>query len=250
MNSEKKIAVVTGAASGIGKATSHAFAQAGFRVFGLDIDAQGAARVEAEFVQQYGKDVFTFVEVDLSQRDSILQASQTILNQVTAVDAIVNAAGWDRIEPFVNNTPEFMDKVIQINLMGPMALTKALLPSMIQAGSGKIVNVASDAGRVGSMGETVYAAAKGGMIAFTKSLAREMARYQIHVNCVCPGPTDTPLFHAQPDKLKEALLKAIPFKRLAKPEETASAILFFATDKSNYVTAQIMSVSGGLTMVG
>jgi 2-hydroxycyclohexanecarboxyl-CoA dehydrogenase len=121
---------------------------------------------------------------------------------------------------------------------------------MIQAGSGKIVNVASDAGRVGSMGETVYAAAKGGIIAFTKSLAREMARYQIHVNCVCPGPTDTPLFHAQPDKLKEALIKAIPFKRLAMPEETASAILFFASEDSNYVTAQIMSVSGGLTMVG
>jgi 2-hydroxycyclohexanecarboxyl-CoA dehydrogenase len=250
MNSEKKVAVVTGAASGIGKATANAFAQAGFRVFGLDIDAQGAARVEAEFLQRYGKGAFSYVEVDLSQRTSILQASQSILNQVTAVDAIVNAAGWDRIEPFVNNTPEFMDKVIQINLMGPMTLTKALLPSMIQAGSGKIVNVASDAGRVGSMGETVYAAAKGGMIAFTKSLAREMSRYQIHVNCVCPGPTDTPLFHAQPDKLKEALLKAIPFKRLAKPEETASAILFFATDKSDYVTAQVMSVSGGLTMVG
>ena len=177
MNSEKKIAVVTGAASGIGKATANAFAQEGFRVFGLDIDAQGAARVEAEFVQQYGKDVFTFVEVDLSQRDSILQASQTILSQVTTVDAIVNAAGWDRIEPFVNNTPEFMDKVIQINLMGPMTLTKALLPSMIQAGSGKIVNVASDAGRVGSMGET-------------------------------------------------------------------------ASEPASYVTGQIMSVSGGLTMVG
>jgi 2-hydroxycyclohexanecarboxyl-CoA dehydrogenase len=162
----------------------------------------------------------------------------------------VNAAGWDRIEPFVNNTPEFMNKVMQINLMGPIILTQALLPTMIQEGSGKIVNVASDAGRVGSMGETVYAAAKGGMIAFTKSLAREMARYQIHVNCVCPGPTDTPLFHAQPDKLKEALIKAIPFKRLAMPEETASAILFFASEDSNYVTAQIMSVSGGLTMVG
>jgi 2-hydroxycyclohexanecarboxyl-CoA dehydrogenase len=173
-----------------------------------------------------------------------------MLAQVPAVDAIVNAAGWDRIEPFVNNTPEFMNKVMQINLMGPITLTQALLPTMIQAGSGKIVNVASDAGRVGSMGETVYAAAKGGMIAFTKSLAREMARYQIHVNCVCPGPTDTPLFHAQPDKLKEALIKAIPFKRLAMPEETANAILFFASEDSNYVTAQIMSVSGGLTMVG
>ena len=250
MTSSKKVAVVTGAASGIGKATAGAFAAAGFHVFGLDIDEQGGARVQGELTQSHGQGAFTYVAVDLGNRQSILEAVKIILAQVPAVDAIVNAAGWDRIEPFVNNTPEFMEKVMQINLMGPIALTQALLPSMIQAGSGKIVNVASDAGRVGSMGETVYAAAKGGMIAFTKSLAREMARYQIHVNCVCPGPTDTPLFHAQPDKLKEALIKAIPFKRLAKPEETASAILFFATGESNYVTAQIMSVSGGLTMVG
>lgn len=247
---EKKTAVVTGAASGIGKATATAFAAKGFQVFGLDIDAEGGARVQKEINKLYGEGVYTAVTVDLGDRTSILSGVELILGQVAAVDVIVNAAGWDRIEPFVNNTPEFMSKVMQINLMGPILLTQALLPTMIQAGSGKIVNVASDAGRVGSMGETVYAAAKGGMIAFTKSLAREMARYQIHVNCVCPGPTDTPLFHAQPDKLKEALIKAIPFKRLAMPEETASAILFFASGESNYVTAQIMSVSGGLTMVG
>jgi 2-hydroxycyclohexanecarboxyl-CoA dehydrogenase len=250
MTTVKKNAVVTGAASGIGKATAIAFVNKGYHVFGLDIDAVGGINIESEMNQKNGAGSFTYIKVDLGDRASIISGCERMLAQVPAVDAIVNAAGWDRIEPFVNNTPEFMHKVMQINLMGPITLTQALLPTMIQAGSGKIVNVASDAGRVGSMGETVYAAAKGGMIAFTKSLAREMARYQIHVNCVCPGPTDTPLFHAQPDKLKEALIKAIPFKRLAMPEETASAILFFASEDSNYVTAQIMSVSGGLTMVG
>jgi 2-hydroxycyclohexanecarboxyl-CoA dehydrogenase len=121
---------------------------------------------------------------------------------------------------------------------------------MAANGYGKIVNVASDAGRVGSLGETVYASAKGGIIAFTKSLARETARYHITVNCVCPGPTDTPLFHAQPEKVKLALEKAIPFRRIAQPQELADAILFFASSRSDYVTAQILSVSGGLTMVG
>jgi len=129
-------------------------------------------------------------------------------------------------------------------------LTQALLPAIIAAGKGKIVNVSSDAGRVGSSGETTYAAAKGGVIAFTKSLAREVARYTINVNCVCPGPTDTPLFHAQPDKLKEALTRAILFRRIAKPEEIADAVLFFASSRSNYITGQVLSVSGGLTLAG
>ena len=121
---------------------------------------------------------------------------------------------------------------------------------MMERGSGRIVNVASDAGRVGSLGETVYSGAKGGLIAFTKSLAREMARYQINVNCVCPGPTDTPLMAAVPDKVKEALTKAIPFRRLGQPEEVADAILFFASDRARYITGQVLSVSGGLTMAG
>jgi 2-hydroxycyclohexanecarboxyl-CoA dehydrogenase len=166
------------------------------------------------------------------------------------VDILVNAAGWDRIQPFLENTSDFIDRVLAINLRGPIGLTQKLLPAMAENGYGKIVNVASDAGRVGSLGETVYAGAKGGMIAFTKSLARETARYQITVNCVCPGPTDTPLFRAQPEKLQIALEKAIPFRRIAKPQELADAILFFAGPRSDYITAQVLSVSGGLTMVG
>jgi 2-hydroxycyclohexanecarboxyl-CoA dehydrogenase len=131
-----------------------------------------------------------------------------------------------------------------------MRLTKAFLPAMIQRASGKIVNIASDAGRVGSLGETVYSGSKGGLIAFTKSLAREVARYQICVNCVCPGPTDTPLMAAVPEKVTEALKKAIPFRRLGKPEEVADAVLFFSGDTASYVTGQVLSVSGGLTMAG
>jgi 2-hydroxycyclohexanecarboxyl-CoA dehydrogenase len=131
-----------------------------------------------------------------------------------------------------------------------MRLVKALLPKMMERGSGRIVNIASDAGRVGSMGETVYSGTKGGLIAFTKSLAREVARYNINVNCVCPGPTDTPLMAAVPDKVKEALIKAIPFRRLGAPQDIANAVVFFAGDGASYITGQVLSVSGGLTMVG
>jgi 2-hydroxycyclohexanecarboxyl-CoA dehydrogenase len=134
--------------------------------------------------------------------------------------------------------------------MGPIRLTHALLPAMFEARTGRIVNVSSDAGRVGSLGETVYAAAKGGLIAFTKSLAREAVRFGVTVNCVCPGPTDTPLWQAVPDKFKEAFVKAIPMRRVGTPQEIADAIFFFASKRSDYVTGQVLSVSGGLTMVG
>jgi 2-hydroxycyclohexanecarboxyl-CoA dehydrogenase len=134
--------------------------------------------------------------------------------------------------------------------MGPIRLTHALLPAMFEARGGRIVNVSSDAGRVGSLGETVYAAAKGGLIAFTKSLAREAVRFGVTVNCVCPGPTDTPLWQEVPDKYKEAFVKAIPMRRVGTPQEIADAIFFFASKRSDYITGQVLSVSGGLTMVG
>jgi len=166
------------------------------------------------------------------------------------IDILVNAAGWSDIQPFIDNSPDYIDRVIAVNLGGPVHLTQALLPPMIAAGKGKIVNVSSDAGRVGSGGETVYAAAKGGTIAFTKSLAREVARHAINVNCVCPGPTDTPMLATRPEKLREAFIKSIPFRRFAKPQEIADAILFFASSRSDYVTGQILSISGGLTFAG
>ena len=165
------------------------------------------------------------------------------------LDVLVNAAGWDMIEPFMDNTPEYWDKIVALNFMGPVQVTRVLLPLLFDSGSGRIVNVASDAGRVGSYGETVYAGAKGGIIAFTKSLAREVVRKQVRVNCVCPGPTDTPLFASQSEKMRDALTNAIPMKRVAQPSEVADAIVYFASDRASFVTGQVLSVSGGLTMV-
>ncbi|HET8997775.1 MAG TPA: SDR family oxidoreductase [Acetobacteraceae bacterium] len=248
MKLDGKTALVTGGVSGIGKATALEFARAGARVVVADVNRDGGSAIETE-AKAAGLPI-EYVHLDLADLASIDACAAAVLARYQRVDIQVNAAGWDRIQPFLENTPEFMDRVLAINLRGPIGLTQKLVPAMAAAGYGKIVNVASDAGRVGSLGETVYAAAKGGIIAFTKSLAREVARYNITVNCVCPGPTDTPLFHAQPDKLKVALEKAIPFKRIAKAQELADAILFFASPRSDYVTAQVLSVSGGLTMVG
>jgi 2-hydroxycyclohexanecarboxyl-CoA dehydrogenase len=248
MRLDGKTALVTGGVSGIGKATAFEFARQGATVIVADINADGGAATEAE-AKAAGLAI-AYLRLDLANIESVDACAAAALDRHGRVDILVNAAGWDRIQPFVENSAEFIDRVLAINIRGPMGLTQKLIPAMATNGYGKIINVASDAGRVGSLGETVYAGAKGGMIAFTKSLARETARYQITVNCVCPGPTDTPLFHAQPEKLKIALEKAIPFRRIAKPQELADAILFFASRRSDYITAQVLSVSGGLTMVG
>jgi 2-hydroxycyclohexanecarboxyl-CoA dehydrogenase len=249
LNIGGKTAVVTGGASGIGKATTLQLAQAGARVLLADIDEAKGAEVAAEARAQGLK--VEYMHVDLTDAASVERfADQALERAGGRVDILVNVAGWGKIEPFVQNQSEFWDRVIGINLMGPIRLTKRLLPPMFEARSGKIVNVASDAGRVGSLGETVYSAAKGGLIAFTKSLAREAARFNVNVNCVCPGPTDTPLLAAVPEKHREAFVKATPLRRLGKPKEVADAIVFFAADTSDYVTGQVLSVSGGLTMVG
>jgi 2-hydroxycyclohexanecarboxyl-CoA dehydrogenase len=238
--------VVSGGASGIGRATSLLAAREGARVIIGDIDEPGGHAVVAEG-RAAGLDI-GFLPLDLTSQASIgafVAAAHAIAEPI---DALVNAAGWDAIQPFLENPPEMWERVVAINLMGAIRLTRGVLPPMVAARSGKIVNISSDAGRVGSTGETVYAAAKGGLIAFTKSLAREMARYAINVNCVCPGPTDTPLFQRQPERMKEALTRAIPFRRIAQPIEIAHAVVFFLSTRSDYVTGQVLSVSGGLTM--
>ncbi len=240
--------VVTGAASGIGRATALALACAGARVFVADVDERGGADTVAAVRESGGQAEFD--AFDLTDDDSIRSLADRVLGRAGAPQALVNAAGWDRVEPFLDNTAEFMDRVVRLNLLGTAKVSQAFLPAMIEAGSGRIVNVASDAGRVGSSGETLYAAAKGGVIAFTKSLAREMARHRIPVNCVCPGPTDTPLFRTLPEKLQQSLARAIPFGRLARPEEIADAILFFVSSRADFITGQVLSVSGGLTMAG
>lgn len=248
MRLEGKTAVVTGGASGIGRATVMEIARCGATVICADLDAVKGAEVQREAAATNFS--VEFVPVDLADPQSARRCAADILARHPRVDILVNAAGWNDIQPFIENAPDYMDRVIAINLGGTLHLTQALLPPMIAAGGGKIVNVSSDAGRVGSTGETTYAAAKGGVIAFTKSLAREMARHSINVNCVCPGPTDTPMLQTRPEKLREAFVRAIPFRRFAKPEEIADAILFFAGPRSNYITGQVLSVSGGLTFAG
>jgi 2-hydroxycyclohexanecarboxyl-CoA dehydrogenase len=238
--------IVTGGASGIGKATTFLLAREGARVFVGDVDEAGGRAAVAEGAAE-GLAV-EYLPIDLTDTPSIEVFAAAVHQRVERIDGLVNGAGWDQIQPFLENPPEIWDRLIAINLMGAVRLTRGVLPPMVTAREGKIVNISSDAGRVGSMGETVYAAAKGGLIAFTKSLARELARYQINVNCVCPGPTDTPLFQRQPERMKEALTRAIPFRRIAQPLEIAQAVLFFLSRRSDYITGQVLSVSGGLTM--
>lgn len=248
MRLDGKKALVTGGASGIGRATVLTLARAGAAVVCADInEAQGTAL--AREAAEAGLKVDA-VGIDLGDPQATRRAAAAVLERHGRIDILVNGAGWGDIQPYMQNAPDFMDRVIAINLGGPVHLTQALLPPMIEANAGRIINIASDAGRVGSGGETVYAAAKGGVITFTKSLAREVARYAINVNCVCPGPTDTPMLATRSEKLREAFIKAIPFRRFAKPEEIADAILFFASERSSYVTGQILSVSGGMTFAG
>jgi 2-hydroxycyclohexanecarboxyl-CoA dehydrogenase len=246
MDLRDRTVAVTGGASGIGKATALLLARSGARVFVGDIDDAGGRATAAEAAAE-GLAV-EHLSLDLIDRGSIDGFVAALHDRTERLDGLVNAAGWDQIQPFLENPPEMWDRVIAVNLMGAIRLTRGVLPPMVAAGRGKIVNISSDAGRVGSMGETVYAAAKGGLIAFTKSLARELARYRVNVNCVCPGPTDTPLFQRQPERMKEALTRAIPFRRIAQPHEIADAVLFFLSARSDYITGQVLSVSGGLTM--
>jgi 2-hydroxycyclohexanecarboxyl-CoA dehydrogenase len=238
-------AVVTGAGSGIGRAIAIGLAAAGTRVVAADLDLAAATETGTS-----NPDRIVARQVDVAVPDSVTDLRDWTVAQVGVPTVLVNSAGWDRTVPFLESTPDFSAKVVAINYLGPVHLCHAFLPGMVGAGGGRVVNIGSDAGRVGSSGETVYAGAKGGVIALTKSLAREMARHAITVNCVCPGPTDTPLFRAHDERLRQALIKAIPMRRPARPDEVAAAVLFFASDAAAYITGQVLSVSGGLTMAG
>lgn len=248
MKIDGKVAVVTGAASGIGFATAETLAEAGAHVVLGDIARENGGKAE-ESLRAKGLEA-RFVHLDVTDAGSIESFKKEALAWRPRVDIVANVAGWGKIQPFMENTPEFWRRVVDLNLMGPIAVTRAFVEGMIERNYGKVIVVASDAGRVGSLGETVYAAAKGGVIAFTKSLAREMARFNINVNSVCPGPTDTPLFAAVPEKHKEAFVRATPMRRLAKPREIADAVLFFASARSDFITGQVLSVNGGLVIPG
>jgi len=248
-----QVAFITGAASGIGRATAHRLAAAGVRVAVADLNVDGARQVEQQ-IRAAGGDAAA-VEVDVTRFDAVQAAVQRTRDALGPITILVNNAGWDRIEPFMNNPPELWDQLIAINLKGPIHCCRAVVDDMIAAGGGKIVSISSDAARVGSTGEAVYAACKGGIISLSKSLARELARHKINVNVICPGITDTALITAVTElefgkRVIDAVVRTIPFRRMAQPEEIAAAIAFFVSPDADFVTGQVLSVSGGLTMAG
>ncbi|MGW4527337.1 SDR family NAD(P)-dependent oxidoreductase [Amycolatopsis sp. NPDC004378] len=241
-----KIAIVTGAGQGIGRGIAEKLAEEGATVVVTDVN-EASAKETADALGGAS----TGLRADVTDRDSVTGMVEQVRTRFGRIDVLVNNAGWDVASPFVDSDPADWDRVIAINLYGVLNTTKAVLPVMTEQGAGSVVNVASDAGRVGSSGEAVYSAAKGGVIAFTKSIAREMARHQVNANAVCPGPADTALFASlggDNPKLREALTKAIPFRRLAQPRDLANVVAFLASDEAAYVTGQTVSVSGGLTM--
>ena len=239
--------MVTGAASGIGRATALALARDGFCAVAADLDEAGAERTAEQAIAE-GLHAHA-CPVDVTSADATAGLAHSVCERLGVPWAVVNCAGWDQTRPFLETDPRFWERVVAINFLGVVGVTHAFLSAMVEGGAGgRIVNVASDAGRVGSSGETVYAGAKGGVIAFTKSVAREVARHGITANVVSPGPTDTPLFASVPERLRQALVRAIPMGRLGAPEDVAGAIAYFASDAADYVTGQVLSVSGGLTM--
>jgi 2-hydroxycyclohexanecarboxyl-CoA dehydrogenase len=251
MKLKDRSAIVTGGASGIGRAISEALAREGARVAVLDVN-EAAARETASALERGGGMAAAY-GVDITDVARVDAAVDAVAGRWGGLHILVNCAGWDKPMPFVETTPEFWERILAINLKGPLACTRAALRHMITQESGRIVTIASDAGRVGSTGEAVYSAAKGGLIAFTKTVAREVARHRINVNCVCPGPSDTPLFQKEfaekSPKLAESLKRVIPWGRLGVPADVAPAVVFLASDDAAFITGQTLSVSGGLTMV-
>jgi 2-hydroxycyclohexanecarboxyl-CoA dehydrogenase len=247
-----KSAIVTGGGRGIGRAIALALAGRGNRVAVLDILAENAQSVQKE-IESLGGKAFA-ARVDLTKRQEVQKAVGDVLAQFGQIDVLVNNAGWDKLEPFLESEESTWERVIAINYKAVLYTCKTVLPHMVERGSGKVINIASDAGRVGSMGEAVYAGAKGAIIAFSKSLAREMARHHITVNAVCPGLTETPLVQeiradsARAGKILDAVTRAIPLGRVGTPEDIAGAVAFLASSDADFITGQALSVSGGLTM--
>jgi 2-hydroxycyclohexanecarboxyl-CoA dehydrogenase len=243
---QDKIAIVTGAGQGIGRGIATKLAAEGATVAVADINESTAKETAAAL----GGGAIG-IPADVTSRESVAALVRQVHEAFGWIDVLVNNAGWDKVGPFTDSDPADWDKIMHINLYGVLHTCHAVRPIMAAQGHGKVVNIASDAGRVGSSGEAVYSAAKGGIIAFTKTIAREMARQQINVNCVCPGPTDTALFASvggDNPKLRDALIRSIPFRRLGQPEDLANVVAFLASDEAGYVTGQTISVSGGLTM--
>jgi 2-hydroxycyclohexanecarboxyl-CoA dehydrogenase len=247
-----RVTLITGAASGIGRATALRLAVEGACVGILDLDGEAAEAV-ADEIRKSAAGTRAFARrVDISDANAVEHAIDEFESECGPIGGLVNNAGWDVAKPFLESDAAFWKKVIDINLYGPLHVTKRVLSGMVERGSGRIVSIASDAGRVGSSGEAVYAACKGGIVAFSKSVAREVARQGITLNCVAPGPTDTPLFAGvdPSGKLQPALARAIPMRRLAQPDDFPGLVAFLLSDDAAFITGQTVSVSGGLTMHG
>jgi len=248
-----KVVIVTGGAGGIGAAICKRFADEGSIVAVFDIDAVGADRVAREITGAGGR--ASAFAVDITDHEAVRTAVASVEQDLGPIEVLVNNAGWDRGSFFLQTEKPFWDKVVAINLYGPLNMHHAVLKKMDERGRGKVVNISSDAGRTGSSMEAVYSFCKGGIIAFSKTMAREMARKQICVNVVCPGPTATPLLDAlatgeRGEKIKAALVKAVPFGRVGQPEDLTGTVAFLASDDASFITGQVLSVSGGLTMAG
>jgi 2-hydroxycyclohexanecarboxyl-CoA dehydrogenase len=247
-----RVALVTGGARGIGEAIACALARDGLAVAVADLRGDDAEATATAIRDAGGKAVA--LELDVTSTESVTTGLASAREALGPVDVLVNNAGWDDLKPFLQTDEEFWDRVLEVNFKGALRLTHEVLPGMIEREWGRIINIGSDAGRVGSSLESVYSGAKGGIIAFTKTIAREVARKGITANAVCPGPTDTPFLRetvakqGDADKVIGAMLSGVPMRRLAAPEEIAAAVRFFAREDAGYVTGQTLSVSGGLTM--
>ena len=249
---DQKPVIVTGGASGIGKAIGLRLGEESARVAIFDINEKGAEAAAAE-IRQKGGEAWAY-KVDITDYAAVARAVDAFEKAAGQVYGLVNNAGWDEAKPFIQTEPDFWKKVIDINLYGPLNLTHVVARRLAEQGAGRVVSISSDAGRVGSSGEAVYSAAKGGVIAFMKTMAREFARKGVTFNTICPGPTDTPLL-ASVDasgggRLTEALTKAIPMRRLAQPDDYPGMVAFFLSDDASFITGQTISVSGGLSMHG
>ncbi len=250
----EKVVIITGGGGGIGAATAKRFAEEGAKVAVLDIDLAAAEAAVESIIADRG--IARAFECDITDYASVEGAVARVIEAFGPIDVLVNNAGWDLFRPFLDTEPNDWDKLIAINLTGPLNLHHVVLPGMVERGGGRIVNISSDAGRVGSSGEAVYASCKAGIIGFSKTLAREHAKHGISVNVVCPGPTDTNLFAefrkgaANPEKLDAAFKRSVPMGRIGQPDDLPGAIAFLASDDAAYITGQVISVSGGLTMAG
>jgi 2-hydroxycyclohexanecarboxyl-CoA dehydrogenase len=250
---EQRVAFVTGGARGIGRAIAHALARDGRSVAIGDLLAEDAEAVAGEIRDQGGQAVA--IRVDVTDQRSVAGAIERANAELGAIEVLVNNAGWDEFRPFLETDEAFWQKVIEINFKGCLRMTHAALPGMIERRWGRIVSLGSDAGRVGSSLESVYAGAKAAVIAFMKTIARESARRGVTANTVCPGPTDTPMLEQMvaaaedAEKVVRAMTAAVPMKRLGTPEEVAAAVAFLASDDAGFITGQTLSVNGGLTML-